>query len=49
MVVSSPDEDTACQRLVDAANSRGGVDNITVLVVTVPSAAKTKKANGKSS
>ncbi|MBW3577772.1 MAG: protein phosphatase 2C domain-containing protein [Actinobacteria bacterium] len=35
-IAAAPDDpQAACQRLVDAANERGGVDNITVIVVEV--------------
>ena len=33
IVESSSDPDTACSELVDAANSKGGLDNITVILV----------------
>jgi len=32
-VLSQPDLDAACERLIDLANARGGEDNITVVVV----------------
>lgn len=35
IVVESPDHITACRRLVDLANDRGGEDNITVLIASV--------------
>jgi protein phosphatase len=38
--------DAACQALIDLANERGGVDNITAMLVEVrsPNAAKPRKA-----
>jgi PPM family protein phosphatase len=33
LTLSAPDLETACQRLVDAANEAGGTDNITVAIV----------------
>jgi protein phosphatase len=39
------DPQALCRRLVDMANEKGGVDNITVVIVQVPDkAAKTEKA-----
>jgi PPM family protein phosphatase len=35
IVAEGPDHETACTRLVDLANERGGVDNITVIVAEV--------------
>ena len=43
-VDGDPDPQGLCRKLVDTANERGGVDNITVVVVRVPAGAKTKAA-----
>jgi protein phosphatase len=35
-VSSSPNPQLACQSLIDAANSAGGPDNISVVIVRLP-------------
>ncbi len=36
LIIGSPDIQTACQRLIDAANDAGGPDNISVILVRIP-------------
>ena len=37
LVTTSPDPQQACQALIDAANAAGGPDNISVILVQLPS------------
>jgi len=41
------DAEAVCQDLVDLANEKGGVDNITVVIVRIPNAKTTAKADVK--
>ena len=46
-VDGEPEPQGLCRKLVDTANERGGVDNITVVVVRVPAGTKAKAAAAK--
>jgi len=46
-VDETKDAEALCQDLVDLANDKGGVDNITVVIVRIPNAKTTAKADAK--
>jgi len=46
-VDETKDAEALCQDLVDLANDKGGVDNITVVIVRIPNAKTTAKADVK--